>query len=191
MIPIVKKSILADKRLFSLELLNEKSRLDSFICPIKEYNDYLFVEAARTRKDQMALTWLLRRRSTGDIAAYMSLIADAIKLSATEKELHQLEYPFKTVPAMKIAKLAASSPFQENYRGIGSLMVEMAIEIAQLCNEQYFACRFITVDADIEHNETVIQFYLKNGFIPNEETGGKRRKTISMRRDILIKYKSS
>jgi ribosomal protein S18 acetylase RimI-like enzyme len=119
----------------------------------------------------------------------MSLIADAIKLSATEKELHNLDYPFKTVPAMKIAKLAVSAPFQEKYRGIGSLMVEMAIEIAGACNEQYFACRFITVDADIEHNESVLNFYLKNGVIPNEETKNKRRKTISMRRDILFRAK--
>ena len=185
--PISQKSILTDKRLFSLEQQNEKIRLDSFFCHIAEYSDYLFNEASRSQKDQMALTWLLRERSTGAIAAYMSLIADAIKLTATEKELHQLDYPFKTVPAMKIAKLAVSTPFQERYRGIGSLMVEMAIQIAESCNEQHFACRFITVDADIEHNETVINFYLKNGFTPNEETSGKRRKTISMRRDILFK----
>ena len=182
-----KKSILTDKRLFSLEQLDEKKRLTSFFCQIEEYNDYLSHEASRSQKDQMALTWLLCERSTGAIAAYMSLIADAIKLSATEKELHQLDYPFKTVPAMKIAKLAVSAPFQEKYRGVGSLMVEMAIQIAESCNEQHFACRFITVDADIEHNETVIKFYTKNGFTPNEETSARRRKTISMRRDILFK----
>ena len=149
----------------------------------------MFHEAIKAQKDQMALTWLLCERTTGAIAAYMSLIADAIKLSATERELHQLEYPFKTVPAMKIAKLAVSSVFQEKYCGIGSLMVEMAIQIAESCNEEHFACRFITVDADVEHNETVIRFYQKNGFIPNEEISNKRRKTISMRRDILFKAK--
>jgi ribosomal protein S18 acetylase RimI-like enzyme len=182
-----KKSILTAKRLFSLEQLTEKTRLDSFNCPIEEYNEYLFQEAYRSQNDQMALTWLLLERSTGAIAAYMSLIADAIKLSATEKELHNLDYPFKTVPAMKIAKLAVSVPFQEKYRDIGSLMIKMAVGIARACNQQYFACRFITVDADIEHNEGVLNFYLKNGFTPNEETNNKRRKTISMRRDILFK----
>ena len=181
------KTILTVKRLFSLEQLNGKIKPDSFHCQIDEYNNYLFNEAVRSQKDQMALTWLLRERSTGAIAAYMSLIADAIKLSATEKELHQLDYPFKTIPAMKIAKLAVSAPFQEKYRGIGSLMVEMAIQIAESCNEQHFACRFITVDADIEHNETVIKFYQKNGFTPNAELSSKRQKTISMRRDILFK----
>ena len=181
-----KKSILTDKRLFSLEQLNEAISLKSFHCQIDEYNDYLFNEAIRSQKDQMALTWLLRERSTGNIVAYMSLISDAIKLSATEKELHQLDYPFKTIPAMKIAKLAVSTSFQLKYKGIGTLMVEMAIQIAESCNEQHFACRFITVDADIEHNETVLKFYEKNGFIPNEEIKGKNRKTISMRRDILF-----
>jgi len=185
--PTAKKSIISAKRLFSLEQLNDKIRLDSFHCQIDEYNNYLFNEALRSQDDQMALTWLLRERITGTIAAYMSLIADAIKLTATEKELHQLSYPFKTVPAMKIAKLAVSTSFQDKYKGIGSLMVDMAIQIAESCNEQHFACRFITVDADIEHNETVIKFYQKNGFIPNEETIGKHRKTISMRRDILFK----
>lgn len=182
-----KKSILSDKRLFSLEQLSVRTRLDSFHCEINEYNDYLFNESIRSQKDQMALTWLMRERSTGAIAAYMSLIADAIKLSATEKELHRLDYPFKTIPAMKIAKLAVSTPFQEKYKGIGSLMVEMAIQIAESCNELHFACRFITVDADIEHNKTVLKFYEKNGFVPNEEIKGKNRKTISMRRDMLFK----
>jgi hypothetical protein len=110
--PTDKKSILTSKRLFSLEQLHEKTRLDSFFCPIDEYNDYLFHEAVKSQKDQMALTWLLRERSTGAIAA------------------------------------------------------------------------------DIEHNESVIQFYQKNGFIPNEETANKRRKTISMRRDILFRAKA-
>ncbi|MCL2184333.1 MAG: GNAT family N-acetyltransferase [Treponema sp.] len=182
-----KKSILTDKRLFSLVQLNEKISLESFHCQIDEYNNYLFNEAIRSQKDQMALTWLLRERSSEIIVAYMSLISDAIKLSATEKELHQLDYHFKTIPAMKIAKLAVSTAFQQKYKGIGTLMIEMAIQIAESCNEQHFACRFITVDADIEHNETVFNFYEKNGFIPNEEIKGKNRKTISMRRDILFR----
>ncbi|GHV80572.1 hypothetical protein AGMMS49944_23630 [Spirochaetia bacterium] len=134
----------------------------------------------------MALTWLFAERSTGNIAAYMSLIADAIKLSTTEKELHNLDYPFKTIPAMKIAKLAVSGPYQEKYSGIGSLMIELSAHIAEACNDQYFACRFITVDADIEHNWSVIEFYRKNGFIPNDEMNNKKRKVISMRKDIVI-----
>jgi hypothetical protein len=76
-----RKSITTDKKLFLLEQLTEKTQLNSFVCSITEYNDYLLKEAVRSQKDQMALTWLFRERSTGNIAAYMSLIADAIKLS--------------------------------------------------------------------------------------------------------------
>jgi hypothetical protein len=125
--PTGKKSIVSDKWLFSLEQLKGEIKPDNFFCQIEEYNEYLFHEAVKAQNDQMALTWLLSERSSGAIAAYMSLIADAIKLSATEKELHKLEYPFKTAPAMKIAKLVVSTPFQEKYKGIGSLMVDMAI----------------------------------------------------------------
>jgi hypothetical protein len=157
-----------------------------FSSPIEEYTDYLRNEAVRSQKDKMALTWLFRKRTTGEIAAYMSLIADAIKLSTTEKELHNLDYPFKTIPAMKIAKLAVSTPFQEQYKEIGSLMIELATHIAVACNDQYFACRFITVDADIEHNETVLEFYRKNGFTSNDEMNNKKRKVISMRKDIVV-----
>jgi ribosomal protein S18 acetylase RimI-like enzyme len=178
------KSITADKKLFLLEQLGKTTRLDSFACPIEEYNEYLFNEALRSQRDHMALSWLFRERSTGAIAAYMSLIADAIKLSVSEKELHNLDYPFKTIPAMKIAKLAVSTSFQKRYKGIGSLMIEMAAHIAEACNTQYFACRFITVDADIEHNESVMEFYRKNDFIPNAEMNTRRNKTISMRKDI-------
>jgi ribosomal protein S18 acetylase RimI-like enzyme len=180
------RPISSDFALFSLEKLSESSRLDNFSCSILEYNDYLFNEALRSRIDKMANTWLLVESANGNVAAYMSLIADAIKLSATEKELHHLDYPFKTVPAMKIAKLAVSDAYKARYHGIGSLLIRMAKHIARKCNEDYFACRFVTVDADIEHNETVMGFYTKNGFLLNEELYNKKRKTVSMRKDIII-----
>jgi len=115
----------------------------------------------------------------------MSLIMDAIKLSFTEKELHNLNYPFKTIPAMKIAKLAVDGSFLQRYKGIGSFMINAAMGKAIDCNDEYCAARFLTVDADIEHDEGVLAFYEKNGFIQNNELLNKNRKTISMRKDIF------
>jgi len=66
-----KKPILTDKRLFSLEQLDEKIPLNSFLCHIGEYNNYLFQEALRSQKDQIALTWLFRERSTGAIVSLL------------------------------------------------------------------------------------------------------------------------
>jgi len=85
---------------------------------------------------------------------------------------------------MKIAKLAVDSNFSKKYKGIGTFMIDSAERIAWACNNQYCAARFLTVDADIEHDDGVLAFYNKNGFIPNAELYNKNRKTISMRRDI-------
>ncbi|MDR3020125.1 MAG: hypothetical protein LBU66_04400 [Treponema sp.] len=171
-------------KLFYFEQLSLETALDSFSCIIPEYNEYLYNDALRSQSDHIALTWLLRERGSNIIVAYMSLIADAIKLSISEKEIHNLHYPFKTIPAMKIAKLAVSHLLLEKYKGLGTYMVNKAMALARICNNQLFACRFITVDADFEHNETVIKFYKKNEFIPNLEMNNKRTKTISMRKDI-------
>ena len=169
---------------FYLEKLLPDKPIVSFDCSIDEYNDYLFLDAARSLKDYVAKTWLLREQKTGEIAAYMSLIMDAIKLSFTEKELHNLDYPFRTIPAMKIAKLAVDSGFLKKFKGIGSFMIDAAKGKAIDCNENYCAARFLTVDADIEHDKGILAFYEKNDFVPNAEFQNKNRKTISMRKDI-------
>ena len=169
---------------FKIELLNSTKPCSGFDCMVAEYNEYLIRDALRSMHDHIALTWLLTERSTGKIAAYMSLIMDAIKLSFTEKELHSLNYPFRTVPAMKMAKLAVDCGFSEKYKGIGTFMIESAERLAWGCNTMYCACRFLTVDADIEHNEGVRAFYEKNGFLLNSELYNKNRKTISMRKDL-------
>ena len=171
---------------FELEQISPDAVLDGFDCSVPEYNDYLVRNALRSAQDNIAVTWLLRKRETGEIAAYMSLVADAVKLSITEKERHNLNYPFKTIPAMKIAKLAVSRVFRQTYSGIGSFMIKTAQYIARSCNNNYFAVRFLTVDADIEHDERVLSFYEKNGFILNTELYNKKRKTISMRFDLYI-----
>ncbi|MCL2174504.1 MAG: hypothetical protein FWB73_00515 [Treponema sp.] len=169
---------------FYFEKLNVNMSFESFNCQIDEYNNYLHQDAIRSLNDHIAKTWLLREHKSNKIVAYMALIMDSIKLSFTEKELHNLDYPFKTIPAMKIAKLAVDSDFSEKYKGIGSFLIDSAMGIAADCNEDYCAARFLTVDADIEHNEGVLAFYEKNGFIPNAELVKKNSKTISMRKDI-------
>ena len=172
--------------LFRLVPLTSAIDLSEFSCIVDEYNDYLHKDALQSQNDHIARTWLLRERASGKIAAYMSLIMDSIKLSFTEKELHNLNYPFKTIPAMKIAKLAVDAASAAQYKGIGSYMIEAAKGKALFCNKDYCAARFMTVDADIEHDNGVLTFYEKNGFIPNAELSNKNRKTISMRKDLYL-----
>jgi len=172
------------EKYFYIKLLSQNKSLIDFECSINEYNDYLVNDALRSMKDHIALTWLLIDIADDKIVSYMSLIMDSIKLSFTEKELHNLNYPFRTIPAMKIAKLAVDNKYIKRFKGIGTFMIESAERFALACNNEYCAARFITVDADIEHDEGVLAFYQKNGFIPNAELYNKNRKTISMRKDI-------
>jgi GNAT superfamily N-acetyltransferase len=179
------------EKYFHLEQLRPGVSLTEFSCSIGEYNEYLIQDALRSQNDYVALTWLLSDLAGGGIVAYMSMINDAIKLSVSEKELHHLNYPFKTIPAMKIAKLAVSQSAQKAYKGIGSFMINAAKSLARKCNAHYSARTrlreggFLTVDADVENNESVLSFYEKNGFILNSEMNNKNRKTISMRKDIF------
>ena len=169
---------------FYFQSLTSVAVCGNFDCGIPEYNEYLLCDALRSMSDHIAFTWLLTEQTSGKIAAYMSLIMDAIKLSFTEKELHSLNYPFRTIPAMKIAKLAVDLGFSEKYKGIGTFMIDSAERLAWACNTSYCAARFLTVDADLEHDKGVLAFYEKNGFISNAELYNKKRTTISMRKDI-------
>jgi hypothetical protein len=63
-------------------------------------------------------------------------------------------------------------------------MIASAKKVARACNSAYCAARFLTVDADIEHDNGVLAFYEKNGFVSNAELFNKNRKTISMRKDV-------
>ena len=48
------------------------------------------------------------------------------------------------------------------------------------------ACRFVTVDADIEYYPDTPDFYYKNGFVVNQSRKRKTTdKTVSMRRYIF------
>jgi GNAT superfamily N-acetyltransferase len=174
------------KLYFALERLVAGALVEAFECRVGEYSDYLREDALRAQADHVAQTWLLRERESHGIVGYMSLIADAVKLSTAEKELHKLDYPFKTIPAMKIGKLAVAEVFRQKYRGVGTYLIYQAGRYAQDSINPYCAARFLTVDADVEHDEGVLAFYQKNGFAPNAELSGKHRKTISMRLDLYI-----
>jgi len=171
-------------KFFYFEKLNAASSLEGFCCSIPEYNEYLTTDAVRSRKDHIALTWLLRDKEQKRIVSYMSLITDSIKISIAEKKFHSLNYPFKMIPSIKIAKLAVDESFLRKYKGIGTYMIEFAESRTRFCDEIHAACRFLTVDADIEHNAKILDFYKKNGFLVNEELYNKNRKTVSMRKDI-------
>jgi hypothetical protein len=85
---------------------------------------------------------------------------------------------------MEIAKLAVDESFIARYRRTGTFMIQTAGRSAYALNNDYCAARFLTVDADIEHDEGILSFCQKNGFILNAELCNKNRRTVSMRKDV-------
>lgn len=174
-------------RLLSIEEVEDVSHY-SFDSGIKEYNTFL--EAAKKFCDlNISKTFFLIHKKTNELLAYMTLSADSIKLTSDEKEIHDIaKVPYASIPALKVGKLAVNKEVSEvaMRKGYGSFLLEMARAYAFKMNEMGVACRFITVDADIEYREDTPDFYFKNGFVEN--LSNKRRNTkhtISMRKDIF------
>ncbi len=155
---------------------------------IEEYNDFLNI-AEKFYDLNISKTFLLLHRETNELLAYMTLSADSIKLTGEEKEVHNItKVPYASIPALKVGKLAVNKELspKAKRKGYGSFLLEMARAYAFGMNELGVACRFITVDADIEYEPNTPKFYEKNGFVENLSNKKRNAKhTISMRKDIF------
>ena len=174
-------------RLLSIKEIGDVSQYP-FNSSIEEYNDFL--KTAKCFHDlNISKTFFLIHKVTNELLGYMTLAADSIKLTEEEKENHDInEVPYASVPALKIGKLAVNKFVGKaaKRKGYGSFLLDMARAFAFQMNELGVACRFITVDADIEYNEETPCFYKKNGFVENLSNKNRNAKhTISMRKDIF------
>ena len=179
--------IQSNVRLLSIKDVGDISHFlfDSYI---EEYNDFLKV-ADKFYDLCISKTFLLIHKFTDELLAYMTLSADSIKLTNEEKEVHDIgKVPYASIPALKVGKLAVNRSISNavKRKGYGSFMLEMARAFAFDMNESGIACRFLTVDADIEYNPNTPDFYKRNGFVENLSNGKRNAKhTISMRKDIF------
>lgn len=177
-----------DVRLLSIDEIEDVSHY-LFDSHIEEYNEFLKM-AKRFSALNVSKTFLLIHRETNELLAYMTLSADAIKLTVDEKENHDIQkVPYASIPALKVGKLAVNKELSDKVKrkGYGSFLLEMARAYAFRMNELGVACRFITVDADIEYDQETPKFYLKNGFVENLMNKKRNAKhTISMRKDIFV-----
>jgi hypothetical protein len=172
---------------FTIEKLNFAHHIAGFNdSNLDEYTLFFKEDAIKHQDSHISNTFVLIEKKTNTIAAYISLIADAVTLQEDEKL--QLQIPcisFETLPAIKIAKLAVSGNYSQSYHGLGSLMINFSRNIADQCNEQLIACRVLTVDADIEYDKNITVFYEKNGFTAlHSKKYTKRTHTLPMWTDI-------
>ncbi|PFI96868.1 N-acetyltransferase [Bacillus cereus] len=169
----------------------EKHDVTSFDCGQEDYNSFLINDAEYYIENNISSINLLIDNESKDIIGYLALLTDAFLLDGAEKETAGLDIPFSSVPALKIGKLAVSS----KYKGrmiegcklhYGSFLLELSLGKATQLELSGIACRFLTVDADIEFNPDTPSFYERNGFVRNEHRSVKnRKKNVSMRYDLF------
>ena len=88
----------------------------------KEMDDFLKEEAWEDQEFGLSTTFLLMEDDKEEIVAYISLCNDAIRLDFDEK--NEKGFPYFTIPALKIARLAVSSAHQK--KGIGRKLIFLA-----------------------------------------------------------------
>ena len=159
-----------------------------FDSKIQEYNDFLSV-ADEFDEWNISRTHFLYHKKTKELLGYMTLSTDSIKLTNDEKSLHNIsDVPFASIPALKVGKLAINKNLNtcSQRKGYGSFLLEMARAFAYSLNSLGIACKFITIDADIEYDEKTTEYYKKNGFVENLANRSRNaRHTVSMRLDIF------
>lgn len=172
-----------DQKVF-LVLYNENYNLKLFDCGVEDYNNFLIYDAKKYMDLGISSVHLLVENRTDFVLGYIALLSDSFLLDVNEKEKLCLDVPYNSVPALKIGKLATHKDRKEHH--YGCYLLWQALGFAEELLQNAVACRFITVDTDIEYDGRTPEFYEKNGFIKNEHVSYKKRtKNVSMRYDIF------
>jgi len=159
-------------------------RLGDFDCEVQDYNDFLVNDAPYYIEQNICQVKILLEMKTGNVIAYMTLNADSFILDQAEKEREHIEVPYKSIPALKIGKLAVDKRYRD--KPYGSFMLWLAMAHLEQMNEVGIGGRFLVVDADITNNPKTPEFYEKNGFVYNEKVNERERTdSLSMRLDIF------
>ncbi len=122
----------------------------------KDMEDYLKIEAMDEQNMGLSKTYLLV--SDGELIAYFSLCNDAVRLEFEER--NELGFPYSTIPAMKIARLAVSTKHQRS--GIGKAILQLSV-LKALDVREHSGVALITLDC-YEHRRS---YYKRFGFIEN------------------------
>ncbi|MBN3033087.1 MAG: GNAT family N-acetyltransferase [Candidatus Saganbacteria bacterium] len=151
----------------------------SFDCSDEDLNDFFSNASYPHQQELVAVTYLFLVKNTHRVAAYFSLLNDAIKANAFP-EINQSVPPekrYRSVPAVKIARLGVDKEFQRKH--LGSEIMSL-LKYWFVYNNKT-GCKFILADA--YNKKGVIEFYQKNGFTFLTEKD-KDKETRQMKLDL-------
>jgi hypothetical protein len=107
------------------EILNEKDKVNDFVCGVKDIDIFMHEEALQYQKDRLGVTYLFRQN--GKIVGFATLsMADLKreKMSATDRLKHKIE----NYPALLIGQLAVCA--EHHGRDIGTYICDFCFSEA-------------------------------------------------------------
>ncbi|MDD4878197.1 MAG: GNAT family N-acetyltransferase [Candidatus Nanoarchaeia archaeon] len=178
------KEIKRDDIIILKLIAGHKPLLSSFKSYEKELADFLQEDALDNQDKSISTTYLWFYKPTGELVAYMSVLTDAINLQGNLKSyFRKAGIMYKSLPALKIGRLCVSDAYL--HKGIGTLMIEFAIIIAEKIRKDV-GLRFITTDAkrNTDPDKDSLHFYKKLGF---EVLREREKGTLPMYKDLIKK----
>lgn len=129
----------------------------------RDLDDFIRHDAAGHYQDKIAVTYGLFYTGIQHPLGFATLQNDAIILGEEDSPPEEVkEYPYRSLPAVKIGRLGILYDIQRN--ALGSLFLALLKQI--MCSANRTGCRFVTVDArrDRKNKIDATTFYKKNGF---------------------------
>jgi GNAT superfamily N-acetyltransferase len=150
--------------------------MSAFDCADPDFNDYIRSEALNDQQENFSVTYI---GFIGGIpAGFLSLVAGAYKTASLGKT-DIGKYSYRSVPAIKIARLAVDNRFKG--KGCGRVLVEYAFYIAKMVRRMV-GCRLVVTDALPER----IGWYEGFGFkLSSQHVKAEKRKNYPMHATLL------
>jgi len=152
---------------WELRKLEEKEygKLSSFDCSDTDLNEFFRNDALDHKRELLAETYslsLMQAAGNGKRVpvVLVSFRNDSIQIPDEDRKkfLPEKKSHYKSLPAVKIARLGVHSSFQR--LSVGTFLITLTKYL--FVNNNRTGCRFVTVDA--YNNEHTLSFYQKNGF---------------------------
>lgn len=144
------------------EQLSEKHKdiINHFETDETELKKFLIEDALNNQDLAISNTYLWFYNPKNELAGYMTLLSDAIRVHGTSLGQSFLDkgVAYKTLPALKIGRICVDKKYLR--KGIGTQMVAFAARTLLEINER-IGCRYVVADAkqDAKH------FYNKLNFL--------------------------
>lgn len=167
-----------------IELISEKHKniLETFKTDNTELKQFLIDDALNNQEMGISYTYLWFYNPKNELAGYMTLLSDAIRVHGTSLGQSFLDkgVAYKTLPALKIGRMCVDSKYLR--KGIGTEMISFAARTLLEINER-IGCRYVVADAkqDAKH------FYDKLNFLVLKD---REKGTVPMFFDMMrtIRY---